>query len=166
LIIQRKIGLLGEAGNFVETGQLLDAFAQIMGLLRKAFACLATFAPHGALLQFALHRGCEAHQVGLEDVVTGAGDHGFRRGVFAYGAGNDDEGNILAALPEQREGARAAEMRQRIIRQDDIGSGGQRGKILRFGFHPGPCQPVAGVFQGADHELRIEDIVLDQQNLQ
>ena len=80
----------------------------------------ALHAPVGRFAQLALHRGTEAPQVVLQDVVVGAGAHRLDGRVLADGARDDDEGDVGIVIAQQVQGIDGAEALHRVIAEDHI----------------------------------------------
>ncbi len=92
--------------------------------VRLFFAQLGFGAPvlgaQAAVAQLALHRGGQPLEVLLDQIVGGAGAHRLHRGLFADGAGDDDEGNIELGLLHQLQRSTRAEARHAVIREDQV----------------------------------------------
>ena len=65
--------------------------------------------------ELAIDSGGQPRQVGLHDVVVGAGPHRGDRGVFADGFGKKNEGQVRMLLPDDRQGLDAAEAGHRVV---------------------------------------------------
>jgi hypothetical protein len=80
----------------------------------------------------------------LEQVIAGAVLHGLDGGVFADGAGDDDEGDVQAALVEQLQGGEGVELGHAVVGEDDV-----RGRI-----EPGQKLRARGATVAPDRQAR------------
>lgn len=67
-----------------------------------------------------LHRRHEAREALFEHVIGGAGLERLDRRLLAQGAGDEDEGDLGAALPGTGEGREAIVGRQGVVGEDKV----------------------------------------------
>jgi hypothetical protein len=75
----------------------------------------ATFPANFGFAQLPAHGRAEAREVVLHHVIVGAGFHGGDGGIVSDVAGNDNEGQVEAAVLDQGEGGQAVEMRHDVV---------------------------------------------------
>ena len=81
---------------------------------------LAMFAARPGIAEFALDGRSQAGEAALDQIIMRAGLHGGNRLVFADGTGDDEEGEIDAALGFQGQRRHGAEAGDGVIRDDEV----------------------------------------------
>jgi hypothetical protein len=113
----------GIGGNVQVPGPDPGALQRIgeMGLaLLQLLFDLARLAVFIRARELTLHRGDKPRQVPFGEVVVRPGLHRLHGDLFADDAGNENERHIARPPGCQREGGGAAEVRHRIVRDDQI----------------------------------------------
>ena len=106
----------------------------------------------------------EAEQLVLEHVIIRSRLHHHHRGFFADGARDDDEGNVQAALLQDRQSPKGIELRQIVVRKDYVkGLLSQSCLHPSGGFHHCTVDSVARSFQRSDLKRRVACRILDHQ---
>ncbi len=122
----------------------------------------------------------------LQAVVQGTGDHrgetlepllhhiigssrfdALDRALLSERAGDENEGDFEAALPQQAQGAQPVEARKIVIGEDqvEIGSVQERFEFLP-GLHLCPGAIVAGGLKLPDFELCVEGVIFENQEFE
>ena len=95
--------------------------------------------------KFTLHGGSQAREIVLEQVILRPGFHDGHGQLFTDRGRYDDEGYVTAALVQQQQGGGCIQLRQTIVRDDDIPRLlGERGPHFRRGHYTLGVQRVAG----------------------
>ena len=102
----------------------------------------------------------------FERVIRRALLQGVDRGLFADAAGDDHERDVEPALAQQGEGARAAELRQVPVGQDEVRHRRQGLEVVGLGLDAGPVEGQALLFEPGHHQLGVARDVLDHQGAQ
>ncbi len=141
----------------------LELFLQVHQFVLGAGA----LAPLGRLPHLALDGRNQAREVGLHEVIVGAGAHDFHGGFLADAARDDDEGHVRGVAPRGLQRPQAVKMRQTEIRQDDVPVfPGQRGRVSLGGLHLRPRRLVAAAPEQAHDDGGVVVVVLHDQHAQ
>src|SRR5258708_37343538 len=89
---------------------------QLIHMLFQAFAFPAIL----SLPQLALHGRNQALQIRLHDVILSSDLHRGYRGIFANGAGNENERNFFISCSYNFQRLVPAEMRYGVVRNDNV----------------------------------------------
>ena len=133
---------------------------------KGAFGRLARLA-FFRVLQLPVHRRDQPGHVPLHQVVLRAGLHGGHGGLFADGAGNDQERNIGIGGPDHFQRRRGAELRHVVVGENNL----PRPVFQRFPqilgiVHAPGFGGIAAGFQLLQQQERIEFRVLDDESFQ
>ena len=111
------------------------------------------------------HRRAEPMQPVLHDVVRRSGLDVLGRGLFIERAGHDDHGSAGAVALHHPQGIRGGEVREGVIRQDDVRSEiSEPAPQLRFTLHAERRAIDAGVLELAENQRRVGLHIFHQQD--
>ena len=127
---------------------------------------LMTFHAQLRLRERPFHGACQPRRPVFEQVIRGAIAHRLHGHIFAHRAGNQDEGDVPPACPQQFQGPQPAEVRHRIVGQNDLRRVLQCGQKVRLGLHARPLGIKTGAAQLAHQQVRVIRVVLDNQQSQ
>ena len=121
----------------------------------------------GGVPQLAGQGGGQAAEAVFDDEVVGAGTQGGDGFLFLDGAGDDDEGQVLAAGVQNLQGLERLEAGHRKVGQDHVPrAGGQGGGHGGGGVDALDGWVVAGAAQMSGDDLGIVVVVFDVENTQ
>ena len=115
-------------------------------------------------LEGSRYRGAEEGEPVLDEEVGGAGLHALDRDRLPRVPGDDEEGDVEAALAEEREGAERPEPREPVVGEDDVGRVAEAGDVLLLRLHSLAREGQSLAPELERHQLRVVGLVLDDQD--
>jgi len=128
---------------------------------------LVPFPPHGGLAQFPLHGRYQPDQAVLGDEVVGSRPHGGRHDILGRRAGDDDEGHVRDAGPDDIQGHGGTEPGHDVIADDQIPRLVRDGVLhVLLGVHPPVGDVKAAPLELAEAQLDVVLVILDEEHPQ